>query len=136
MLKYTDAQGRLHFTQDIGQVPPEYRSQVEKKVLKGHISVTGGSDAGSKQRRLDAIKKRSERLKSARRAATKREATPAKRARARTPEPKKYATDCSDYTTNGRCRKTLTAEWAAWDAANGGDNGKPVTRRRIGRDGR
>ena len=136
MYKYTDSKGRVHFTQDIGQVPPEYRSQVERKVLKRKISVTGEGRAQAQQRA--AMEKRSRQLGDRRDKALRAVAVPP---RARQPEnpltgappPKKYHTDCSVYTTNGHCRKYLTREWRAWDAANGGNNGKPVIRRRIGK---
>ena len=132
MYKYTDSQGRLHFAQDLGQVPPEYRDQVERKELTREISVTG------EVVRRDAMQKRSRALnarnvEARRRATAPRTAKPPGNPLSGSPPPKKYRQDCSNYTANHRCRKVVTARWRAWDAANGGNNGKPVTRRRIGK---
>ena len=142
MYQYRDSKGRLHFTQDIGQIPPQYRDQVERRELRRDISVTGKpSEAGRDDAaRIRAMKNRSRRLE---RSATQRKrqmAVPAKVRQRRNAnplqgarEPKKYNKDCSDYHRTGRCRKTLTHEWRAWDRANGGNNGKPDIRRKINR---
>jgi hypothetical protein len=139
MYKYTDSKGRLHFTQDIGQVPPEYRDQVERKVLEREISVTGSGGQETRDQRT-AIEKRSRQLGAhaqarRRRAVKVQSASPRPPANALTgaPEPEKYRRDCSNYTANHRCRNYVTGAWRAWDAANGGNNGKPVTRRRVGK---
>ena len=134
MYKYVDAKGRLHFTQDIGQVPVEYRDQVEKKVLQREISVTGEGGGRSEAERVNAIKQRSRKL---------RHTTPQVRPRANpvdapknrlagAPEPNKYDRHCWWRGNERRCKKTLTNAWRAWDAANGGNNGAAVTRRKVG----
>ena len=58
MIKYTDSQGRLHFTQDISQVPPEYRHQVQKQELGREISVTG--EGGGAQGQDDRVRAEAE----------------------------------------------------------------------------
>ena len=137
MIKYTDSQGRLHFTQDISQVPPEYRNQVEKQKLGREINVTGeGGGAQGQPARIRAMEERSRRLQ---RATTQNRPKPAagpakpKNVLTGAPEPNKYNRDC--YYRNGkrRCTKSLTGKWRAWDKANGGNNGKAVTRRRVGK---
>ena len=135
MFQYVDSQGRLHFTQDISQVPPEYRGQVERRELKKEISVTGSGTAQSSAERKHEISKRQRDLaRAAQQRARKNPAVgPPKRAGdplAGAPEPRKYDKDCN--WSGERCDKTLTPEWQRWNQANGGDNGKPVTRRRIG----
>lgn len=145
MYQYVDSQGRLHFTQDIGQVPPEYRDQVEKKTLRKEISVpadqpgAGGSDA-----RLRAMKRRSQQLRQSADQSRRRHARPAPASRLTTPrnplegapEPHpKYITDC-EWNSRGekKCRRSLTPQWEAWNRANGGNNGKPDIRRKVGED--
>ena len=140
MYKYIDSKGRMHFTQDIGQVPPEYRNQVERKVLKKDISITGeGRGQGNSEERMREMRHRKKRLQqdSRQRARKQRAASaPAKRAARNrlegAPEPRKYDKDCSNHYIDGRCRRTLRPQWQAWDRANGGNNGKPVIRRRVG----
>lgn len=137
MLKYTDSDGRLRFVQDISQVPPEYRHQVQKQRLGREISVTGGASAPTdRQQRVEEMERRSRRLKAATRA--RRPAPPAAPAAPKNhlvgaPEPVKYHRECWWQGSRKKCTKTLTAAWQRWDAANGGDNGKPVTRRKIGK---
>jgi len=135
MLKYTDSQGRLHFVQDIGQVPPEYRSQVEKQPLKRDISVTHPG-RGAPEDRIEAMEERSRRLEKASRARQTRPASPPAAPKDRlagAPEPDKYERDCWWQDGRKKCRRTLTEAWKAWDEANGGENGKAVTRRKVGR---
>lgn len=134
MYKYVDSKGRLHFTQDIGQVPPEYRHQVEKKVLERDISVTGEGEFGDNAKRLAEIKKRSSELKRIVRPVRPAAAPPAKSQNRLTgaPEPNKYDRECWWRGNQKRCKKWVTREWLAWNAANGGDNGKAVTRWKIG----
>jgi hypothetical protein len=136
MYKYTDSSGRLHFTQDIGQVPPQYRNQVQEQKLGRKISVTGEGAGKSPAHRVKAMKKRSRKL------GATIAPTPARRAergaRAKNslegaPPPKKYHRECWWESGRKKCRKQLTHAWQRWDAANGGDNGKPVTRRKIGK---
>jgi hypothetical protein len=138
MYKYIDSKGRMHFTQDIGQVPPEYRSQVERKVLKRDISITGKGGSHAPGDRVRDMERRSQRLeRSAERRARQNRASPAARRNlgaplANTREPRKYDKDCSNYVRKGRCRKILRPQWQAWNDANGGNNGKPAIRRRPG----
>ncbi len=144
MFQYVDSKGRLHFTQDIGQVPPEYRNQVERKVLKKEISITGetaGRAAGGSLRpddRVREMERRKARLRQAaqQRARNQRQANAGapRPAPAKAAEPRKYDKDCSDYNAKGRCRRILRPEWQRWNAANGGQNGKPTLRRKIGDD--
>jgi hypothetical protein len=142
MYKYIDSKGRMHFTQDIGQVPPEYRSQVERKELKKDISITGeGRGSGGAAERATEMRDRKRRLEQqaeqrarSQRARTRPAAIPPQfRNRLEgAPEPRKYDKDCSNQYRTGRCRKVLRPEWRSWDRANGGNNGKAVTRRSVG----
>jgi hypothetical protein len=141
ILQYVDSQGRLHFTQDISQVPPEYRNQVERRELKKDINVTGSETAqGSPERMRAMAKRRSELNRAAARRSRQNSMPGAVAPRSDplkgAPEPRKYDKEC-DYVgvaQKPRCRKWLTPEWSRWNAANGGDNGKPDTRRRVGED--
>jgi hypothetical protein len=137
MYKYVDSKGQLHFTQDIGQVPLEYRNQVEKKVLRKKISVTGEGDFENPDARVRAMKQRSRQLQRSTRHSRPKPVSPPAARKNRlegAAEPKKYHRECWWEGGNKRCRKWLTSGWRAWDAANGGNNGKAVTRRRIGDD--
>lgn len=135
MYKYVDSKGRVHFTQDLGQVPPEYRHQVEKKVLEREISVTGEGGNMSDAARVKAMKARTSQLKRVVPQARSRPAAPAARKNhlEGAPEPNKYHRDCWWRGNERRCKKTVTQAWRAWDAANGGNNGAAVTRRKVGR---
>ena len=140
MFQYVDSQGRLHFTQDISQVPPEYRGQVERRELKKDISVTGSETAqGSDERKREMAKRKRELARNAqkRRPYTDPVGIPARAANPLTgaPEPRKYDKDCDGYSSAHRCDKRLTPEWQRWNQANGGANGKPVVRRKIGETG-
>lgn len=141
MYRYVDDEGRLHFTQDVGQVPPQYRSQVEKKVLRKQISVTGEGESQPPDERLRAIEKRSLKLRHADQQGRRRHARPAPasaRVPARdplqgAPEPRKYTRECEwNHRGERTCRRYLTPQWQIWNRANGGDNGKPDLRRKIG----
>ena len=130
--EYVDSQGRLHFTQDITQVPTEYRHQVEKKVLKKSIRVTGEGSGISPRERVRAMEKRSKKLQGSRPKAAPAAPATRKNPLAGAAEPRKYDKECWYGSGGRRCRKWLTPQWQAWDRANGGNNGKPTTRRRIG----
>ncbi len=142
MYKYVDRQGRMHFTQDIGQVPPEYRAQVERKVLKKEISITGeGRGAPGDEDRVRAMEKRKRKLEHAARKRNRkagRASAPAVRRNRHplegAPEPRKYDRECDwNYSTHQkRCRRILRDDWRRWDQANGGQNGKRAIRRRVG----
>ncbi len=146
MYRYVDSEGRLHFTQDIGQVPPEYRDQVETQVLEREISITGEGHGQSDDQRVQEMKKRASQLQrnARRRARTAGARTAPVPAALRpadpllgAPEPRKYDKKCwwetrSDGQQRRKCVKSVTAEWRAWDIANGGGHGRPTTRRRVG----
>jgi hypothetical protein len=139
MYKYVDSEGRMHFTQDVGQIPPEYRNQVERTELRKEINVTGRDSATGDADRVQAMEKRARELRRAAAQRQRQQAVPAARRGAANPlqnahEPRKYSKDCSDYSRTKRCRKVVTDEWRRWDAANGGNNGKPDVRRRLGQD--
>jgi hypothetical protein len=134
MLKYTDSQGRMHFVQDIGQVPPEYRNQVEKQALR-EISVTGEGGEQSQDERVKAMQQRARKLERA----TNRSTPPPTRLPteekahplAGAPEPVKYDRECWWDGDRHRCKKHLRADWQVWNQANGGQHGKAVTRRKL-----
>ncbi len=115
-------------------MPPEYRGQVEKQTLEREVSVTGEGGFENNAERIKAIKKRNRQLKRIVRPNRPRAAIAAARRNPLegAPEPKKYDRDCWWRGNKKHCRKTLTHAWRAWDAANGGNNGKAMTRRKIG----
>ena len=152
--RWTDEQGRVHFTSDLGKVPARYRGQSAAGVPDPTINIIDQSQpeaapkpakpAKNKGRFRGAVRPRVapplapeflENLKkqTQRPAPTlSREVVvpevgprPALRPLSGDPEPRKYRYDCPSHLMDqsgrhqvlpGRCRRSRTAEWDAWNA--------------------
>ena len=113
--RWTDAQGRLHFTSDLGQVPERYTSQSAiSEPNKSSVSILRDGSTPNSDERARAVKERVDDL----RRQQKRAAAQKKPARATPkpdPEPIKYEYGCRKRTKNGRCQRFRTAAWDAWN---------------------
>lgn len=112
--RWTDAQGQLHFSSDLNQVPERYRDQTAaSEPTKSSISVLGDGVTPGPGERARAVEERVRdlRLQEQRSALRKQPALPTPKADR---EPQKYEYNCRKRTNNGRCQRFRTAAWDAW----------------------
>jgi hypothetical protein len=112
--RWTDAQGQLHFTSDLNQVPERYRSQsVASEPTKSSISILRDGVTPNSDERARVVNERvlDLRQQQQRSAVKKPLARPTPKPN---PEPQKYEYNCRKRTKNGRCQRFRTAAWDAW----------------------
>jgi hypothetical protein len=112
--RWTDAQGQLHFTSDLNQVPERYRGQsVASEPTISSISILRDGVTPNSDERARAVNERVLDLRrQQRRSAVKKPlARPTPKP---DPEPQKYEYGCRKRTKNGRCQRFRTAAWDAW----------------------
>jgi hypothetical protein len=113
--RWTDAQGNLHFTSDLSQVPKRYRAQsaTSESNLSSVSILRGGTTSGT-DGRARAVRERVEELRrQQQKSAVQKQPAPA--APKADPEPQKYKFNCRKKTKNGRCQRFRTAAWDAWN---------------------
>jgi hypothetical protein len=113
--RWTDAQGNLHFTSDLTQIPERYRDQITAgEPNLSSISVLRGGAASYADERAKAVQERVDALRwQQRKAAAQRQ--PAQPTPKADPEPQKYEYNCKKRTKNGRCQRFRTAAWDKWN---------------------
>jgi hypothetical protein len=113
--RWTDAQGKLHFTSDLNQVPEQYRGQsIASEPTQSSISILRDGVTPNADERARALNERVFDLRRhQKRAAAQKQ--PTRATPKPDPEPKKYEYNCRKRTNNGRCQRFRTAAWDAWN---------------------
>jgi hypothetical protein len=115
LYRWTDAQGNLHFTSDLNQIPEQYRGKsAAGEPNRFSISILRGGVTPNSDERARAVNERVQELRQRQQnsAAKMQLARPTPKA---DPEPQKCEYNCRKRTNNGRCQRFRTAAWDAWN---------------------
>jgi hypothetical protein len=113
--RWTDENGRMHFTSDKSKVPARYRHQADQPTGSGRSTINRVESRGRQpwdgNRQPQGVRSRSA-TSSGSRPARRMDAFAEKPAPVAKPVPKKYERDCTG--SGARCRSWVNPEWKRW----------------------
>jgi hypothetical protein len=126
LYRWTDENGRMHFTSDKNKVPARYRYQSEEPTGSGKSTINRVESQGQgqleRQRPPQRTRSRSA-APSRSQPARRMDAFAEKPAPAAKPSPKKYNRDCDG--NRARCRSRVNPEWKRWKKDQDAQKRKP-----------
>lgn len=112
--RWTDEDGRIHFTSDRDKVPARYRAQADQPTGGGKSTInrveSPGRSQGSWERAMPTPRPRSTTAGSP--PARRMDAFAEKPVPKAKPSPQKYTRDCTG--NRARCRSWVNPEWKRW----------------------